>query len=472
MITTSPLQSSIVTIIQPATSLADSSSRLQLEPVGPESSLYLDLGAARGTKELGKLEVHLRNSARQPNAWAHCAFVGNRGSGKSSFLLNLEKKFNDEKVFTPIHIWLDPSLESDCEYSDLFLWMVAQIAEAFKALGHPVDDAALSKVVIWFADKTYSSQTVWKKEIGFEASAEVESKTGLPGIFSFKLLARLKSMISGSETTRRDIRQKAQNYASELLDLVNEFLDHAHDTLRKANKPARLLIVQDNLDRIRSPEKARQLFDSGADMLLGLRADVIYTAPLAINIAPLNLANVFQHVFTMPNVKLRHQGGDPHRAGVDGLKALVRKRLSVQDVFDADTTLLYLIDQSGGSVRELLRLLDEAQLDAQVDGKTRVDMASARTAAKKLATQFVRLLQPGSAYYPILAAIHRTKRGYEPADGPLTEKSVAAARAFFSELIGMGCVLEYNGDDSWYDVLPPVQDTSQFKDAYQKTQAS
>jgi hypothetical protein len=147
---------------------------------------------------------------------------------------------------------------------------------------------------------------------------------------------------------------------------------------------------------------------------------------------------------------------------------LVAKRLSVNDVFDAEETLLYLIDQSGGSVRELLRLLDEAQLDAQVDGKTQVDMSSAITAAKKLGIQFVRLLQPGTAYYPILATIHQTKRGYEPADGAPTEKSVAAARAFFSELIGMGCVLEYNGDDSWYDVLPPVRDTLQFKDASRK----
>jgi hypothetical protein len=261
MINPSIVQQSALTIISPATTLADSSSRLQLEPVGPESSLYLDLGAARGTKELAKLEVHLRNSARQPNAWVHCAFVGNRGSGKSSFLLNLEKTVGDAGVFTPIHIYLDPSLESDCEYSDLFLWMVDRIAAAFDLLGHPVDDAALSKVVLWFAEKSYSSQTDWKKEIGFDASTEVESKIGLPGIFAFKLLARLKSMISGSESTRREIRQKAQNYAAELLELVNEFLDHAHEKLKKAGKPARLLIVQDNLDRIRSPEKARQLFD-------------------------------------------------------------------------------------------------------------------------------------------------------------------------------------------------------------------
>ena len=460
------------TTLLPATSLADSSSRLQLDPVGPDSSLYLDLGAARGTKELGKLEFHLRNLARQPDAWAHCAFIGNRGSGKSSFLLNLERKFSIEGVFTPIHIFLDPSLESDCEYSDLFLWMVDQIAAAFAAFGHPVNDAALSKIVIWFADKTYSSQTEWKKEIGLETSAEAEAKTGLPYLFSMKLLARLKSMVSGSEATRKEIRRKAQNYASELLELVNEFLDHAHDQLRAAGKPARLLIVQDNLDRIRSPEKALQLFNSGADMLLGLRADVIYTAPLAINVSPFNLFNVFQHVFTMPNVKLRQRDGQAHAQGVNDLVKLVGKRLSVPDLFDAEATLLYLIDQSGGSVRELLRLLDEAQLDAQVDGKTKVDMDSARTAAKKLATQFVRLLQPGSVYYPILAAIHQTKRGYEPADGQPTEKTVAAARAFFSELIGMGCVLEYNGEDSWYDVLPPVQGTLQFKDALQKTQQS
>ena len=200
----------------PAQNLNESAQRLQLVPLEPNDALYTELTSARGTKELTKLEIFLRNAARVPNAFAKCAFVGNRGSGKSTFLLHMEDQLQKEGVFTPIHIYLDPSLESDCDYSDLFLWMVDEIASQFNERGHPVDEVVLGKVAEWFAEKTLSQATDWKKEIGLTTEAEASVKTGLPGIFSFKLLARLKSMIVGSETSRKEMRQKLQNYATEL----------------------------------------------------------------------------------------------------------------------------------------------------------------------------------------------------------------------------------------------------------------
>ncbi len=459
-------------IMTPAQSLDESSQRLQLEPLQPDDSLYTELIKARGTKELSKLEVFLRNAAKTPNAFAKCAFVGNRGSGKSTYLLHLESELEKEKIFTPVHIYLDPSLEADCDYSDLFLWMVDEIANEFKKRGHPVDEAVLGKVAEWFAERTLTKTTDWKKEIGLTTEAEGSVKGGLPGIFSFKLLARLKSMIVGSETSRKEMRQKLQNYATELRERMNEFLDHARTVLKEAGKPDRLLIVQDNLDRLRPREKAQRLFDTGGDMLLDIRADIIYTAPLALNLAPLDISRTFPHVFTMPNVKVRLIDGKPHKPGLEGLVKLIGKRLSLDLIFENEKVPRYLAEKSGGSVRELIRLLDEAQLDAQVDGKMRVDMASAKAAVKKIAVNFTRLLNPGSVYYPILVEIHRTKLDFKAADGEPSKERVAAAREFFAELIGNGSVLEYNGDESWYDVHPAILETEQFKDAHAKATAA
>jgi hypothetical protein len=452
----------------PAQTLAESAPRLQLVPLGPDDALYAPLDKARATKELTKLEIFLRNAAKTPSAWAKCAFVGSRGSGKSTFLLHLERDLENEGIFTPIHINLDPSLEADCDYSDLFLWMVDEIARQFKDRKHPVDDAELSKVSVWFAETSLSKATDWKKEIGLESQTEGSVGGGIPSIFSFKLLSRLKSMISGSETSRREIRQKLQNYASELRERMNDFLDHAREVLRKAGKPARLLLVQDNLDRIRPREKAQKLFDGGGDMLMDIRADIIYTAPLALNLAPLDISRIVGHVFTMPNVKVRLRNGKPHKPGIDGLVVLIGKRMSLDLVFENEKVVRYLADKSGGSVRDLIRLLDEAQLEAQVAGKDRVDMASAKAAVWKTALNYTRLLSPASVYYPILADIHRTKREFNPAEGKATVASVADARGFFAELLGNGSVLEYNGDDSWYDVHPAVCETEQFKDAFKQ----
>src|SRR5258708_6371180 len=88
----------------PAQSLEDSAQLLQLGPLGPNDPLYTSLDAARGTRELTKLETLLRNSARTPGAFARCAFVGSRGSGKSTYLLHLEDVLRKASLFTPVHI--------------------------------------------------------------------------------------------------------------------------------------------------------------------------------------------------------------------------------------------------------------------------------------------------------------------------------------------------------------------------------
>ena len=275
-------------------------------------------------------------------------------------------------------------------------------------------------------------------------------------------------MISGSETSRREIRQQLQNYASDLRERMNAFLDHARTVLKHAGKPDRLLLVQDNLDRIRPREQAQRLFDNGGDMLMDLRADIIYTAPLALHLAPLDIARIFGHVFTMPNVKVRLRNGKPHKPGIDALVVLIGKRMSLDLVFESDKVFRYLADKSGGSVRDLIRLLDESQLEAQAAGRERVDMASAKAAVRKTAHNYVRLLQPPNVYFPILADIHRHKSEFKPADGSATVASVADARAFFAELLGNGSVFEYNGDDVWYDVHPAICETEQFQNACQQ----
>lgn len=458
----------ITTNLGPAMSLNDSASRLQLQPLQPDDQLYAPLDKARATQELSKLEIFLRNSAKTPNAFAKCAFVGNRGSGKSTYLFHLEHELEQAKFFTPVHVFLDPSLESDCDYSDLFLLMVNEIADQFQKREHPVDPAELAKVSLWFAEITLDKNSEWKKEIGLTAEAEASSRTGIPGILSLKILSKLRSMIVGSETSRKQIRQRLQNYASDLRERMNDFLDHARVILKTAGKPDRLLIVQDNLDRLGPREVAQRLFTTGGDMLIDIRADIIYTAPSALNLAPLDLSRIFPHVFTMPNVKVRLRSGKTHKAGIDGLVALIGRRLSLGLIFESEKVARFLAEKSGGSVRDLIRMLDDAQLQAQVDGKDRVDMASAKAAVRKAATNFTRLLRPGSVYYPILADVHLTKTEFGVPEGEATKKGVADAREFFAELIGNGSVLEYNGDDSWHDVHPAVCEIQQFQDALDK----
>ena len=132
-------------------------------------------------------------------------------------------------------------------------------------------------------------------------------------------------------------------------------------------------------------------------------------------------------------------------------------------MFASGGVVRFLAEMSGGSVRELMRLLDQAQLSARVDEKNRIDRASAREAATKLRIDFERLLVPGQVYFPLLARIHQTKD--LALDAALDQDAVQAARAFCTDLLIMGAVLEYNGERTWYDVHPLVREIRPFKDA-------
>lgn len=458
---------------RPAQTLDESAQlqRLEQKELGADSPFYADLGAARGTDELAELTIFLRRMASVPNAYAKAAFVGNRGAGKSTYLLHLERKLQDAGIFTPLHFYLDKTLEADCDYSDLLLWIVMQIARQFLANGTPIPETELESVTDWFAEKSAVETTEIKKEISVATEAEAKAGYGLPGIASLKILARLRSMILGSEKSRREIRSRLQNYASELLDRVNLFLDQARATLKANGKPDRLLIVVDNLDRL-SREVATPLFQRGGDILTGVRSDIIYTAPLALNLAPYSISSLFGHVCTMPNVKVLLKDGSPHPAGVEGLRDLVKLRLSIEKLFEDDSVVTFLIEKSGGSVRDLIRLLDAAQLKAQVGGREKVNQADAEGAVRKLSMEFSRFLLPGNVYYPILAEIHETHADPSTSEGQATVKSVEDARVFFAQLIGNGSVLEYNGNDSWYDAHPCLCELTQFKDALQTRQAA
>ena len=143
--------------------------------------------------------------------------------------------------------------------------------------------------------------------------------------------------------------------------------------------------------------------------------------------------------------------------------------MDITTVFDSTVVVAYLAQMSGGSMRDLLRLVGEAQLAAQVDDLKVIDLNSAKEAVKKLRLDFQGLFVPGDAYYPLLVAIACTKRDAVTAASASPEHA-ANNRAFFAELLVNGSVLEYNGDERWFDVHPVVLEIDAFKHASKGSQ--
>ena len=449
-----------------AQNLNEVSRVIGLDPLEPGDLRYADLSKARSTRDLSKLRVYLENSADN-SCWASAAFIGHRGSGKSTELKRLEGELAGK--FTSLHLTVDNSLQADCDYTDLLLWLVDSIVSFYKDQGLPLDGDKAKAVADWFTERTIETADALKSEIQLETDAEVKSEAGanvnflVRMAYSVKLLARLKARLVGNRDHRKLARQRLQNYSDELIVRVNELLAHAREVLVKKNRPGQLLIIQDNLDRL-GRDAALRLFRDNGDFLKRIEAHCIWTVPINSRLSPFGIHNLFNNIFSMPTIKVHNRAGNKVEDGIQGLVNLVAKRINISTVFSSPEVVALLAEKSGGSVRDLLRLVGEAQLAAQVDGKTVIDEASAREAIKKLRLDFQGLFVPGDVYYPLLAAVAHTKEDAVPRASTSPEQA-DSNRTFFAELLVNGSILEYNGDERWFDIHPVVHDIDAFKNA-------
>lgn len=444
-----------------ATTLAEIPAQTTLEPLESGDPRYVDINRGLGTRDLGRMRVCLEQSDANVLRYAKIAFTGHRGCGKSTELLRMEHEISDR--FTCLHLYLDETLRQDCQYSDLLLWLAHSLVEKAEELGLKAPPGLIKDVADWFAEKTLEDVAAVRHEIEAETTAEARAGAGAFG-FALKLLARIRARVQGSVEQRQTIRLKLQSYGAELIERVNSLLDWFQQALVREGKRPDLLIVQDNLDRV-PVEVGRHLFFDHGELLKQLRAHMIFTHPIAMVLAPYRIGAVFDSCYTMPMVKVRLRDGSTCDDGLDALVALIGRRVAIDRVFTDGNVARSLAARSGGSVRDLLRLLTSAQQEARLDGKTQIDQASADEAVKRLRLDFERLLVPSDVYFPLLAHIHKSKALTDP-DGTAAGADAAQnAREFFSELLFNGSVLEYNGDRNWYDVHPVILDIEAFQRA-------
>lgn len=277
---------------KPARTLQEVAAVMDLRPLQPGDWRYVDVSKGRQSAALRQLRVRLEDAAAAEDSlgFAKIALTGHRGCGKSTELLRLEQDLAPS--FTSLHLYADEQLLADYDYTYLFLWVADQLVQYFeKELKLPLREKLVADVVQWFGEVVTQQDETLRKEIGLAAAAEAGAGFNWFGL-RFGLFAKLQSMIRGSHEKRTQIRQTLQRYSTDLIDKVNLLLDDAHDQLARNNRPAQLLIVVDNLDRL-SFDVSEPLFFQNGDLLNQLRAHAVYTVPVAIALSPRNIRGVF-----------------------------------------------------------------------------------------------------------------------------------------------------------------------------------
>jgi hypothetical protein len=444
-----------------ATKLSEVAAAVEVQPLAPGDIRYEDLSAGRGgSDELVLLHECLKNYDAHAGRFAKIAFTGHRGTGKTTELYRLERDVSDR--FTPVHLTAieTEAQVGDYDYTDLFIWLVGELVKAFKDMGAPLDRRHVEDVAKWFAQVTRIDTEKIESELAIESEFGAGFKPGVFGL-ALGIFAKLRSMVKGSTESRTEIRRELQNNAPELINRVNLLLDDAHKVLAKHKKPANLLIVVDNLDRL-APTVSGPLFFKNGDFLKMPQAHMIYTVPVAVNLPPgMNIDTIFERKFPLETVKVHDEKDRPSKKGLDALVEAVGQRIEIDTVFAKRAVVRELAKMSGGSLRDLMRLIGEAQLFAAAERKSRIDAVSVRRAVHKTRLSFERLLIPSRDFYPLLAQVHLTK-----SDPP------GCSRDFFAQLLFSTAVFAYNGDQAWYDVHPVILEIKAFQKALSDAQAS
>lgn len=381
--------------------------------------------------------VHLKLRTRHPRLY--CVFCGHRGCGKSTELRRLARRLNKPEVF--FVVYLDALRELDYNnltYSDVLLALAKELFEALEREKIHVDDILLDNLREWFAERVETDTKT--RQFAAELKAGAKAEGGIP--FFAKLFGELTTALKSNSSYKEELRRIVENSFSQFADSFNRCITAAEDAVQRANKGNKILFIVDGTDRLRDKDRER-FFVGDVHQLKQIQSNFIYCAPISL-LYESNQVQQEYNSFILPMIKLREKSKDePLPAGYAVMKQMVNKRAH-PTLFETPELVDKLICYSGGSPRELFKLMHYAFLRASKDF---LDETAVAGAVHDLSTDYKRIIDTDD--YALLKEIDR------PGD---VERNSERIRHFLYHLI----VLEYNG--FWRQTHPVVRTLSGYTD--------
>jgi energy-coupling factor transporter ATP-binding protein EcfA2 len=412
--------------------VSDPSWPLMTEEMG---ALHEDLSSVQGGDRIAHVEQRIRD------AWetnARELLTGHAGCGKSTELTRLANELRKERDGRAFHVvYVDAY-----EYLNPFEIRLPQLIVSLMA--------ALAATPRVDLKTTRSGPKLWDqllrifKEVGREAGKDLTKDLPLlPLLFKVDL------------HFVRSFRQKSDDHIQTLLKMFSDLVLEVRSQLPPDQ--SEIVFIVDNLEKI--PNGETELKTSLHETLflrelplLDIPAHLILTYPISLNYSPIALRQVFRDArqTTIPMVGIRQKSevinrGDD-RKGIAALRKLLDRRIKLDQVFANEAAIEALIRESGGCVRDLLRLMGELP----TVGAMPFSVESVESVIADYVNEYERILQ-GKPYLPLLHMIERT--GAFPEDTKEEWKQQL--------LLGL-IVLEYD-TGTWYDVHPLAKHTRAYR---------
>jgi len=415
----------------------------RLDPLAPvplddPDHWYQDLADVRGPGEfVRKLTRQFGRRAPRP---PRVLLLGHAGSGKSTELGRLHRALRGQGwAVLQLHVDKELNLD-DVETADLHLLLVQRVAQTLGDMGVTLERDLVERVYDWFRDPTD------------DAGGTLELSV-VPGeIMSWlasMLLKRIQIDLKLSAARRRGFRTQIDQRLNAFMGLVSDVVEAA-DTALILDGFKGLVLLVDGLEKTTRDEdgrrRATKILLDDAEQWARLACPAVFTAPLELLSESARLGNHYDEFFLVPAIPVSAWEGAPDRIesacarGRDRLRELVGRRIPLDAVFDDMSVFDAMVKQSGGSIRDLFRLIRAAIDHAEPGAK--ITPEAARRAWLQHALQVSLVLQPND--------IHPLQRVQDNALDLLYDQIGVS-------LLQRELVIPYLDEQPWFQVHPAVQ---------------
>jgi hypothetical protein len=412
--------------------------------------VYVNCSAVRGEENI---LVDVGRQITYADRITHQLYTGHRGAGKSTELLRLKADLEEQgyKVvyFAAEEADIDPE---DAQYTDILLACTRNLLRELKGNTTPIME--------WLRSRKTELVDALQSDVALGDDINVE----VP-------FSKLTTTLKVSPTARAKIREMVEPHTPSLIEALNDFIQEAMaKTPQKTTD--KLILIVDSLDRIppilreNQPSNHEQIFVDRSEQLKMLGCHVIYTVPISLvySARGTDLRDIYDaEIEVLPMVMVRDQDGNVCEAGLKAMHDLVRKRVFraegvdssrqlVGDIFDEQETLDQLCLMSGGHMRNLMQMAQEA-----IKQSTQLPIGKK---AVRLAITKARNTYRNTVYdqqWPLLAEAFQSKE--------------ILNNEAYRELLFNRCILEYRYIDgegervSWRDVHPLLRGVKEFQAA-------
>ncbi len=279
-------------------------------------------------------------------------FSGHRGSGKT-LELNLASEYlhHRDRYFT-VFIELEKVLPvSEFEPEDFFVLLITKLAEQAAKSGLTFNTEAFDDLATeWLSDVEIKTEHSTKK--GQETSGGAGVKFGIASFL--ELGANFKAIFSSHSLNSKTIRENVRNNPVQLIAKLNTLFQAMRESLeyhQRLGLGKDLLFVLDGSEKANN-EVYKKLFIEDQYLISKLQVNLIASVPIQSFYDIQYSAQQSEYTdYLMPMVDLSIEGAPAKLAEV------VTRRVDA-DTFFGDNTLPELSALSGGSPRELLKIVN------------------------------------------------------------------------------------------------------------------